>query len=78
MHKRRGGSGGWRILVMRRAERIWEVLKGLEYTLKKRVFTTLTIRYFLYPKPRTQLDMEGVYTEGEGLEYIVMGGGADT
>jgi len=53
---------------MRRAERIWEVLKGLEYTLKKRVFTTLTIRYFLYPKPRTQPDMEGVYTKGEGLE----------
>ena len=51
MHKRRGRSRGWRILVMRRAEIIWEMLKGLEYILKKCVFTTLTIRYFLYPKP---------------------------
>ena len=61
IHKRRGGSRGWRILVIRRAEIIWEMLKGLKYMLKKCVFTTLTIRYFLYPKPQIQLDMEGVY-----------------
>jgi hypothetical protein len=35
---------------MKRAERTWEVLKRLEYILKKRVFTTLAIRYFLCPK----------------------------
>jgi len=49
------GGQEWRLedLVMRRAKRVWEVLKGLEYMLKKCVFTMLAIRYCLYPKPRT-------------------------
>ena len=34
-------------LGMKRAEKTREVLKGLEYTLKKRVFTMLAIGYFL-------------------------------
>jgi len=34
-------------LGMKRAEKMREVLKGLEYTLKKHVFTMLTISYFL-------------------------------
>jgi hypothetical protein len=36
---------------MKRAEKTRELLKGLEYTLKKRVFTMLTISYFLYRAP---------------------------
>jgi hypothetical protein len=36
--------------VMKRAGRIRDMLKGVEYTLKKCVFTILTIRYSLYLK----------------------------
>jgi hypothetical protein len=32
---------------LKRAEKTREVLKGLEYTLKKCIFTMLTISYFL-------------------------------
>ena len=32
---------------MKRAKKTREVLKGLEYMLKKHVFTMLTISYFL-------------------------------
>jgi hypothetical protein len=38
---------------MKRAEGTREVLKGLEYTLKKRVFKKLAFRYILYPQFRT-------------------------
>jgi len=34
-------------LGMKRAEKTREVLKGLKYMLKKRVFTMLAISYFL-------------------------------
>jgi hypothetical protein len=49
--------------VMKRAERTREVLKGVEYTLKKRVFKILAIRDSLYLKPRSSLDMEVVYMQ---------------
>jgi len=74
-------------LVMKTAERTWEVLKALEYTLKKCVFTTLAIRAFLYPKPRRFLDIEVMYaqnkwlggTQGRGSRADSDGvGGADT
>jgi hypothetical protein len=47
--------------VMKRAGRTRDVLKGVEYTLKKHVFTMLAIRYSLYLKPRSLLDKEVVY-----------------
>jgi hypothetical protein len=50
--------------VVKSAERTSEVLKGLEYTLKKRAFTTLAIRAFLFPKSRSFLDIEAVKTNG--------------
>ena len=40
-------------LVAKRAEGTREVLKGLEYTLKKCVFKKVTFRYFLHPQFRT-------------------------
>ncbi len=45
----------WRLdnLAIKRAEKTREVLKGGEYTLKKRGFTLLAIRYTLYLKPQT-------------------------
>jgi hypothetical protein len=61
--------------VMKRAERTRDVLKGLEYTLKKRVFTMLPIRYFLYPKPQIILDLEVVYVQCKRLGGIQGRGG---
>jgi len=48
-------------LVMKRAGRTRDMLKGVEYTLKKRVFTMLAIRNSLYLKPQSLLDKEVVY-----------------
>ena len=37
--------------VIKRARRTRDMLKGVEYTLKKHVFIMLAIRYSLYLKP---------------------------